>query len=387
MEKLQPIIFFVDNNTEEIMSLWENCHLSKNHLMISFTPFKSLEETIYLITSSKANVIILGHYLDGKITGVDVMDALKKEEYSCIYISNTGGDANKLFPKIYNHANRDPWHLWNAVTSEKGEGGRLKYLSYDANLKNFCDSINKKNYKEGLSLMKRIKHYHHLEGYVHAILKGDYCKDSFETVESVLEYFIEQREDICPEHGFWVHSVSHFDNKLWELGLKKQLQVLLKIAITGANELNDENCSDRLIGGFFRFSEYTDNPLDYGITEKNIKFSGYLNEYGKHRIQTGVYETKEAHVLSKLQFADTPMLISWSNDYQLILLEEENIENVIQELRNIRPVDVLEVNDIKQNLYQKQLHNLESSLILENSEKQIGILRNAIEMTKTLLKK
>jgi len=381
MKKMKALLFFVDNNSQEILKMWKDSNLSGNHQMVPFTSFKSIEETVSLVKLSGANIIVLAFNLsDESITGRDVLLRLRDvEKYQAMYVSNTGGDSCELFPNLEYHARRNGWKLWSTLSGVKKEKN-FSGLAYEKNLEYFNFLISEKNYLELLPVLYRVKDYYELESYVQAILKENVQKESPETIKEVLNYFIDQREDFCPKHGYWVHSVSHFNGKLWEFGLISEIQKFLKISIKGANELSDDNCSGRLIGDFFRHSRYNDNPVDFGISLKDISFY-QLNGYEKARIKKGVFDSEEEYLLFQLKYFDNPNLTLWSNDYQLILLEEKKIKLLVDRLIKIN--NVYNYNKFMNSLYKKQFIHLEKMLKLKTDDRSIKRLKTALDMTKS----
>lgn len=376
---MKALLFFVDNNPQEIMSQWKESNLSGNHKMVPFTPFKSVEETVSLIKSSGANIIVLGFNLtDGLPTGMDVLYRLKEvEKYPAAYISNTGGDAKKLFPAIDKHANRDGYTLWCAVSGVKDE--RFLGLGYEKNLEYFNLLLNEKRYAELLPVLRRVKNFCELESYLYTVLKKNIWKESPNTIRDVLDYFIQQREDFCPQHGYWVHSVSHFNEKLWELGLIDEVQRFIKISIQGANELSDDNCSGRLIRDFFHLSKYNDCPADFGIRPERLKFYEFT-EYEKARCEECEFTSEEEYLLFQLEYADNPNLTSWSNDYQLILLEEEKIKSLVQRLNKLN--NSYTFNEFMLPLYEQQCIRMMKMLKIATDDRAIERLNIALNMTK-----
>lgn len=381
---MKALLFFVDNNAEEIMSLWNKSPISKSHDMVPFTPFVSIEETVDAIRKSGATIIVAGHYLDGKTTGNDVFEELRKERDEQVYISNSGDNAEKLFPKIDNHANRDPYMLFSSIESAKSTG-RFIYVGYARNEKDFETHLKDKNYEAALTCLRRIKSRFYLENYVHIVLNNEILqKESIETIYAVLDYFIDQREDLCPEHGYWVHSVSHFYGKLWTPELKRYARSFLKIAIDGANELSDNNCCSRLVHDFFLYSQYNDDPWDFGITAHTIRFHGTLSHYEESRIKRRVFENSNEYRWFQLSFCDTPAFLEWDNDLQMSVLKEEKVRKVFEMIFDHK-FHVFE--NTMGDLYKRQRSRLQKKLGGETHDQAVKNLNRAIVFTEELLSK
>lgn len=132
--------------------------------------------------------------------------------------------------------------------------------------------------------------YHEGEQMVFAVLgAGTDAPD--ELLDWALENFLKTRENCRGQHGYWVHSVSHFTGKLWALrpAMDKWIKAINRDSFKGANELRDSNCSDRLVSDFGQFAKWNDEPADFFLTPENLgwmdwKYAGYVKarlDHGK----------------------------------------------------------------------------------------------------------
>lgn len=385
LQKMKARVFFVDNNAEEINKLWSESRLSGNsHTLIPFEPFTSINHTLASIEKNTANVIVLGHYLDGVTTGSDVVWALKNMKYPAVIISNTGGDSTKLFPGVKYHADRRPWMLWNVFEGVRHDD-LFEMLVFKSNADNFSKCLESGDFKQAEKLLYRIKNYGRLEPYIDKVLTSEVVKNAPEFVITALKYFLSQREDMCPYHGYWVHSTSHFYKKLWELGLRNAAIEFLRVAIQGANELSDINCISRLICDFFRYSKYNDDPKDFGITVADIGSLHSLGEYERARIQVGVLKNEAEQLIMQLSFADNALLTGWSNEYQLTILEKVKIDAMYNQLDATGYTPIPTLAWFVRDLHQKQYDKFKKEMEQETEDMIIKRYEKALTMTKEFL--
>jgi hypothetical protein len=120
-------------------------------------------------------------------------------------------------------------------------------------IEQFEEMVEKKDINECLAFIAdATKHanYEDTEQMVIAVLRAENftLEVHQEVLEAVLTAFFNSREENHPtRHGYWVHSLSHFVDKLWELGMMDWIKKFHEAAITGAKELNEPNCLDRLL--------------------------------------------------------------------------------------------------------------------------------------------
>lgn len=136
--------------------------------------------------------------------------------------------------------------------------------------------------------------YHEGESMVFAVLRAG-ADAPAELLDWALENFMKTRTNRREQHGYWVHSVSHFTKKLWELrpAMDKWIKEINRVSFKGANELGDSNCSDRLIGDFALNARWDEDPADFHLTPENL---GWMNwkyaGYAKARIEHGKFASE-----------------------------------------------------------------------------------------------
>lgn len=65
----------------------------------------------------------------------------------------------------------------------------------------------------------------------------------------------------------WIHALSHFIGKLWEMRQREHLKMLYAEAHKRSSETGDYGCMDRLFNDFLKHARWFDNPRDYGFGE------------------------------------------------------------------------------------------------------------------------
>jgi len=66
----------------------------------------------------------------------------------------------------------------------------------------------------------------------------------------------------------WVHALSHFTYRLWELRQYEHLHALYREAHKRSNTVGDYGCMERLLEAFLKYSSWFHNPRDYGFSER-----------------------------------------------------------------------------------------------------------------------
>ena len=153
--------------------------------------------------------------------------------------------------------------------------------------------------KETIELIDRAEQVN--QWYVEEVFESQ--NPPIELINAVLEGYLRSRQNRRPYHGGWVHNLSHFTEKLWELRLTGWIKRFNEVAFKGAIELEDENCSERLIYNFAEYSRYNDKPKDFGITPENTVWMepSKYNAYARARIAAGAFHSQEAYETWKLQ--------------------------------------------------------------------------------------
>jgi hypothetical protein len=140
--------------------------------------------------------------------------------------------------------------------------------------------------KEAIGVIQSAVGYHEAESFVSTVLKEK--EPAPELLEKVLQTFLDSQENRYEQHGFWVHSLSHFMGQLWERRLDDWIKKFNEVSFKGANELGDDNCSDRLVGNFASLAKWDDDPAEFHLTLENLRWMDWeYYEYAKARIEAG----------------------------------------------------------------------------------------------------
>jgi hypothetical protein len=205
------------------------------------------------------------------------------------------------------------------------------------------------------SLVLDLDNYELVEHAVFAILESQTV--NLELLDFVLNHFLSTRKNSKPAHGYWVHSLSHFIPKLWQIESYDWIKKLYIVAFTGACELQDPNCSIKLVLYFLEYRKYDTKPSDFGINNDSTAWIN-LSYYDKEKIEleNSPFESQEA--LLRFQLNSTMNIKS--ADYkiqQLDVVNTDKFESILKQLQD-EGIDITEFNPLKVELYTKRLQNL-----------------------------
>lgn len=228
---------------------------------------------------------------------------------------------------------------------------------------------------DAIEMVQVAKDHQEAEEFVFIVLGEE--KSPPELVEAVLDTFLHARQNCAPQHGFWVHSLSHFTKILWERRMIGWIKKFNEVAFKGANELGDRNCSHRLVDDFVNYAKFADDPADFGLAPEN--FIWIKDEYSKERIKASPFKSEEALIRWELQ---QPANQFTFNHYLRVHIA--NIEKVRFLIRRLQELgsDTSEFSDLEKDLLNKQLKELEKAFgeELQDAGRREG-LRKKIELT------
>ena len=223
-------------------------------------------------------------------------------------------------------------------------------MDYEVAKQRLAEIIRAGQLKQAIAFINTANGYDEGETMVSIVLHTEACPQ--EVIEAALERFVATRENRYERHGYWVHSLSHFTEQLWKRGLKDWIKRLNTIAFTGANELDDTNCSDRLLGDFERFAPWDAVPAEYGYSEKNLRWAGDGGEYTKSaimRLRSSPFKTEAGLIrfelggeLRKFTKYSTPS----ASEPQATLLDLPKIRKIVEKLKELGD-DVSDLKDIE----------------------------------------
>ncbi|MBI4708708.1 MAG: hypothetical protein HY764_00710 [Candidatus Portnoybacteria bacterium] len=171
-----------------------------------------------------------------------------------------------------------------------------------------------------IEMVRSVKDYIEGENFVLTVLSED--KSTPELLEAALETFLAARENRRNKHGGWVHSLSHFTQILWERRMDGWIKKFNEVSFKGANELDDSNCSDRLVYNFACNAKFNDDPADFALTPENLRWMDWDAGYPKARIEAGRFESEEAFLRWKIN-AKKEELSRVNNKYSRGWIEKE----------------------------------------------------------------
>ena len=245
------------------------------------------------------------------------------------------------------------------------------------------DLIQNGQINRAIEMVRSAEDYHEGERFVFTVLREE--KSTPELVEVVLEAFLGTRENRYQQHGYWVHSLSHFTEILWERRMDGWIKKFNEVSFKGANELRDSNCSSRLVSDFSSYAKFDDDPADFHLTPENLRWMDWeYAAYSKARIEAGRFASEEAFLRWKLHQPETHTAFDY--DAQTNLVNLDGIRAIVQRLQELG-ADTSEFNGLERDLLTKQLSELEGKLPAATQDWQRERLEKGIQKTRAALAK
>lgn len=231
-------------------------------------------------------------------------------------------------------------------------------------------------------LVQDAEDYKESEEFVFTVLGNE--KSTPELVEATLKAFLDTRENCSPQHGYWVHSLSHFTRILWERRMDRWIKKFNEVSFKGANELGDSNCSDRLVSDFGKYAKFNDDPAEFALTPENLCWMNWkkYQKYEKARIEAGRFESEEALIRWELKQSRTYTV--FDDDAHIDLVNIKGIRSRIQKLRDFG-ADISEFTSLERDLLTKRLNELKTELSKEPGDYMRECLEKGIRKTREAL--
>jgi len=214
-----------------------------------------------------------------------------------------------------------------------------------------------------IEMIQGARGYEEGENFVFAVLGEE--KSTPELVEVVLETFLKTRRNRYEEHGYWVHSLSHFTKILWERRMDEWIKKFNEVAFKGAQELGNFNCCDRLVNDFGKYAtKWDDDPADFHLTPENlcrIKISWEYFMEAKARIEAGRFKSEEDFLCWKLRQPLKTHMVH-NEEVRMHLVNINEIRSIIWRLQEFG-ADTSEFNDLERKLLTEYLAKLEETLV------------------------
>ncbi len=234
---------------------------------------------------------------------------------------------------------------------------------------------------QSIKMVQSNKDYGEGEAFVFTVLREE--KSTPELVEAALEAFLGARKNCYKQHGYWVHSLSHFTRLLWEHRMDSWIKKFYEVSFRGANELADSNCSNRLVSDFVKYAKFNDDPVDFALTSENLRWMDWEKAAGdKVRVEAGLFESEDAFLRWKICTPEVYTYEGW--DFIGTLVDSEKIRSAIQRLKEIG-VDTSEFNGLESGLLTKQLNELEGKFPAMTSDWERDRLQENIQKTRDAL--
>ena len=210
-----------------------------------------------------------------------------------------------------------------------------------------------------------------------------------ELIEAALQKFMDTHEDCTyrPNHGYWVHSLSHFMDILWDRGLTDWIKKFNKVSFEGAIQFCDSNCSSRLVANFVEYSGWDADPSEFGMTPNSTSWlTSQYDSYAIARIAAGKFVTEESYLRWKLV---NDKFAKFDNDTQREMVDADGLAAVIKRIKELGG-DVSEYGNMAESRLKKQLAEIENCLSNPTKdfmrEKQwVAYYNKGVEKTKAAL--
>lgn len=242
--------------------------------------------------------------------------------------------------------------------------------------KKLKELIDASKFDEALGLIKSAVRHQDAERFVLAVFESE--NSTPELVEAVLRVMLDSRENRYRQHGFWVHSVSHFTDELWKRRLDSWIVKFNEAAFRGANELDDDNCSDRLVQDFAYWARWDDDPKDFYLQMENL--DGWIDweyhEYARERIQASPFASEVAYLRWEIEHAKNRR--RWSNDAQVNLPDFKRFDEIVARLQELGE-DVSMYQGVKRSAYETQIEELRVKLAELKYDPDMAWKRDASE--------
>ncbi|MFH1171370.1 MAG: hypothetical protein V1778_02430 [bacterium] len=208
---------------------------------------------------------------------------------------------------------------------------------------------------EALAMVSSAADYREAETFVFAVLREESSQP--ELVDHALQVFLNSRRTGWREHGYWVHSLSHFTDILWKrrLDLDAWIARFNEVAFRGANE-GDPNCSDRLVDDFASFARWDEDPAHFHLTMDNLRWMKWgEDDFARGRIEHGAFSSEEEYVRWQLRL---PPRGAFNYEAQMSLVDVGGIQTLLKRLEELG-ADTSEYTGLVMGLLEKQLAALE----------------------------
>lgn len=202
-----------------------------------------------------------------------------------------------------------------------------------------------------------------------------------ELLDWALENFMKTRENRYQQHGYWVHSVSHFTKHLWEMRpeMDKWIKEINRVSFKGAIELEDPNFSDRLVRDFAVYARWDEEPADFHLTQENILWMDWeYHAYPKARIEHGRFASELEFV--QWQIVQTSLHEEWSNNAQMDLIAVKRIKERIAKVVKLGG-SASESKVFLRQLLNNKLEELKNQLVTAKEDWKKDRLQKAIKKT------
>lgn len=233
-----------------------------------------------------------------------------------------------------------------------------------------------------IDVIKQATDFHDAESCATTVLNDNSFSDI--VIETALQNFLVTRVKSYGEHGYWVHSLSHFTRQLWERRMTKWIARYNEIAFEGVEELYDSNCSNRLIIDFGDYALWSDDPADFHLNGSFVWMDWKHAAYERKRIEAGVFKSESDFLIWQIAQPEKQMKFDYTERVDLV-----NTALFVQATTRLLELGMnSEAEKVKQQknaLLRDQIATLEQLKTDPQKEWQEERRQKALEITRNLL--
>lgn len=277
---MKHTVMFVDDRPSEIQAMWNAAPFAPfkkgEHRLLAPEVFESIEKTLEQAKNLDPTVIIVGHGLGQQsVTGTDVIRALRKAGYTGWIFGNSGAKGSPFQEEGLLHEidepniGRDPANLtvlnWKYNEPRALSVALLKARLHQGDLQNFV-----------AELPVIAKGVQKAEECVVACLHQDTVPVT--ALDAAIDHFIliARNHSEPDDHGNWIHSASHFTERLLKNRAYESAKKIYGMACGKIMEFHTQkhwktkaafNCLERLVGDFVWQAPWDTLPATYGFNQ------------------------------------------------------------------------------------------------------------------------
>lgn len=258
---------------------------------------------------------------------------------------------------------------------------KLSSTSRINNIRNIQKALKLEHYDKAIKLIRKAND----EEWCEIIINKVFNHHAPSKVRDVaFQTFLEARKNPLVESGLWVHSLSHFLHRLWLHRMTKWIKIFYEAAFQSAKDSGDTRCLDRLIHSFILFSKWSDDPLEFYLTQENVNTLdlGWMPSFVKYRLAAAPFMSELDFFRWQFKYPE-----SFNERYDLFpTISFPKIHSRILKLAN-KGINVEEFIILERKLLQNQIKILTRKIQTSKNDWEIEGVTKRIEKTFNFLVK